>query len=595
MGLLSRADDRGRLLGWLDAGLVFALALAVRYVFVTELRIHSYAGNIRVSDAQSYFQLAKQIVAGSAPFEPYWQAPLYPVLLAGFQAIFGDGLYPAQWLHMAIGALNCALVFRLSEVLFGARAARVVAVIAVLYGPFLLFDVQPLPANLTMMLDLLLVLSYLRFRRSDELAWLAAAGLLLGAAIVTHGLAIFTLPVFLYDLATGRSSSGAPGRSARLCFCVFVVATLLAPAAVSVRNSFAAGTPVFVSYNAGINLYIGNHHDLEQTLGRRGGYEWGELFRDPYTSGAKKPAAMNRFFVGRAIEEWLEHPGAMFITVGKKALIALSGAEPKRNFPIYPLRENSRVLSALLWEVDVAGFVLFAFPAGLLIPLAGLGFWGVRRAEIEVCVGKERASLGGWVAILHMIGMLVFFPTARYRLPALILLLPFVGAVVVAVFDRLRQLHEQHQLRSGTSSGGSSGARLGTWAIVAGLLFVLVNPVASNVFRHPVKDRAEHLFFSALQAEQRLRLRHDKNLEARMLAQVNEAIRIDPDYPEPVQLLAVYYVVRDIDRSLAYFSRLNELVPNDQTVLEQIRAAEAMRDRKTMREEKAIRDQERKN
>lgn len=592
MGLLSRADDRDRSLVWLDTGLVFAMALAVRYVFVTELRIHSYAGNIRVSDAQTYFQLAQQIVAGSAPFEPYWQAPLYPVLLAGFQLIFGDGLYSAQWLHMAIGALNCALVFRLSEVLFGARAARVVAVIAVLYGPFLLFDVQPLPANLTMMLDLLLVLAYLRFRGSDELAWLVAAGLLLGAAIITHGLAIFTLPVFLYDLAIGRSSGAAPGRSARLCLGVFVAASLLAPAAVSVRNSLAAGTPVFVSYNAGINLYVGNHHDLEQTLGRRGGYEWGELFRDPYTSGAKKPAAINRFFVGRAIEEWFEHPGAMLINLGKKTLIALSGAEPKRNFPIYPLRESSRVLSALLWEFDVAGFVLFAFPGGLLIPLAGLGFWAVRRGEIEARVSRELASFGGWVAILHMIGMLVFFPTARYRLPALILLLPFVGAMVVAVFDRLHQLHQLHRLhqlhplRSGTSSSASGGTGLGAWAIAGGLLLVLVNPVASNVFRHPVKDRAEHLFFTALRAEQKLRLQYGKNLEAHMLAQANEAIRIDPDYPEPVQLLAVYYVARDIDRSLAYFSRLNELVPNDQTVLEQIRAAEAMREQQAIREEK---------
>ena len=566
---LTQGEDRSRSIAWLDASLVFFIALAVRFIFVYELREHSYAGNFRVSDAQTYFQLAQQMVAGTAPFEPYWQAPLYPVLLAGFQSIFGDGLHAVQWLHMAIGALNCVLLFRLSEVMFGARTAQVAAAIAIFYGPFLLFDVQPLPANLTMMLDLLLVSSYLRFRESNGLGWLAAAGLLLGAAIVTHGLAIFTLPVFLYDLVSRRREGHEAARRAGLCIGLFVAATLLAPGAVSVRNSLAAGTPVFVSYNAGINLYVGNHHDLEQTLGRRGGYEWGELFRDPYTSGAKKPAAMNRFFVGLAIDEWLEHPGAMFVTLGKKILLVFSGAEPKRNFPIYPLRESSWVLSALLWEFDIGGFTLFAFPAGLFIPLAALGFWSVRRGDIDTRVSRERASLVGWVAILHVIGMLVFFPTARYRLPALILLLPFAAALIVAVFERLGR---------GTSPGGSMQARFGAGTFLVCLLFVLANPIASNVFRHPVKDRAEHHFFNARWAEERIRLHREVFREAYMLAQVDEAMRIDPEYPEPYQLLAVYYVVRDIDRSLVHFARLNELVPNDQTVLEQIRAAIAIRD-----------------
>lgn len=560
-----QGEDRSRSVAWMHAGVVFVVALAVRYAFVSELREHSYAGNIRVSDARTYFLLAQQIVAGTAPFEPYWQAPLYPVLLAGFQSLFGNAVHTVQWLHISIGALNCVLLFRLCYATFGVRVARVAAAISILYAPFLLFDVQPLPANLTMMLDLLLVLAYLQFRDSGGLVWLAVAGLLLGAAIVTHGLAIFTLPFFLYDLATRKTDAS---RSTALCVGLFIAVVALAPAAVSVRNSIAAGTPVFVSYNAGINLYIGNHHDLEQTLGRRGGYEWGEMFRDPYTHGAKKPSAMNRFFVGRAVEEWTSHPGAMLATVGTKFLMAFGGAEPKRNFPIYSLRESSSVLRALLWEIEIGGIVVFAFPAGLIIPLAALGFWAVRRGELEARVSLSRASLPAWIAILHMIGMLTFFPTARYRLPALILMLPFAAALIVAIYD---------WLRSGTSVSGAVRKRVVTGAIVAGLVFVIVNPVASNVFRHPVKERAEHLYFEAQWAMETLRFGHVASLEARMLAQANEAMRIDPQYPEPSLLLGLYYYESDIDRSLAYFSRLNELVPNDRTVLDLVNAAIAKR------------------
>jgi hypothetical protein len=165
----------------------------------------------------------------------------------------------------------------------------------------------------------------------------------------------------------------------------------------------------------------------------------------------------------------------------------------------------------------------------------------------------------------------VFFPTARYRLPALILLLPFAAAMLIALFDRVRQ---------GISEGGRSATPIGAGSIVACLLLGLANPVASNVFRHPVKDRAEHLFFGASWELRKIGTDQGSPLEADMLAQADEAMRIDPEYPEPPQLLAVYYVLRDIDRSLAYFSRLEELVPNDNDVLDQIRAAQAIRDRK---------------
>ncbi|MBW2391653.1 MAG: glycosyltransferase family 39 protein, partial [Deltaproteobacteria bacterium] len=515
-------------------------------------------------------QLARQIVAGTAPFEPYWQAPLYPLVLAGFQWGFGDSLYAVQWFHIVVGSLNCVLLFHLSETLFGLRTAVVTGAIAVLYAPFWLFDVQPLPANLTVLLYLLMALSYLRFRTNGEVAWLGAAGVLLGAAIVTHGLAIFTLPVFVYDLASCRREQDGPARRLGRCIALFLAVTLLAPAAVSVRNSLAAGTPIFVSYNAGINLFVGNNRDLEQTLARRGGFEWTELFRDPYTSGAKEPAAMNRFFIDRVVEEWLEAPGALLIGSFQKVLLAISGSEPKRNFPIYPLRESSWALSASLFEISAFGRVLFAYPAGLIIPLAIFGFLVVRREGIPQGRSGAQVCLPGWIAICHMLGMVVFFPASRYRVPGLILLIPYAAEIAVRVFDRMR---------SGAAHGDRVWSPTWTGAVAAALLFVVVNPVASNMFRHPIKERAEHLYFDTLWEKDKLRFSQSVSGQQRMLALANETMRIDPGYAEPVHFLALYYLDHDIARSVALFEKLNELVPNDTSVLRQLQAATIMRDK----------------
>jgi len=559
-------SERGRPSAWWHAGVVFLVAIVVRYAFVAELRDSSYLGNIRVSDARTYYQLARAIVEGSAAFEPYWQAPLYPMTLSFFQALFGNGLHTVQWFHIAIGALDCALLFRLTEKLFGSRVAWVAAGISIFYTPFWIFDAQPLPANLTALFYLVLTGAYLRFRDSGRGEWLIASGLLLGAAITTHGLAIFMLPVLLFDLFV-RHKQVRPKRGVVLA--TFMAAAMLAPAGVSVRNSLAAGTPVFISYNAGINLYLGNHRDLEETLGRRGGYEWGELFRDAYTQGADEPSQMNRFFASRAIDEWFDAPGSLLLTTGQKVLLALGANESKRNFPIYPLREDSVLLRAAMFEITLGDRVLFAFPGGVVLPLALLGWLWSGDRSFRSRLPRARARLAGQLAFAHLVGMIVFFPAARYRMPALFLLLPYASMAGVYLYDAARRL---------ATRGFEAGTIVTPRLVGAIALFLMLNFGAANVFRHPVEDRAEHLYFSALWDFEKLRFVETDTLKERFVARNLEAMRLDPRYPEPVGLLAVYYLHRDIERSLSYFARLAELVPNDEDVLQQVRDAKAIRD-----------------
>lgn len=554
---------------WVGFGVVFLAALAIRYAFVDELRAHSYLGNIRVSDARTYFQIANQILEGSLPFEPYWQAPLYPLLLSVFQGAFGNNLHSVQWMQIIVGAANCGLVFLLTRRLFGDAPGWIAGGIAAFYAPFWIFDAQPLPANWTAFFYLLAVLAYLAFRTSGKRGGLVGAAALLGAAVITHGLAILTLPVFVWDLVRG---GGQARSSLRGNVALFLVVVAVLPVSVSVRNSLAAGEPVFVSYNAGINLYLGNHRDLEETLGRRGGFEWGEIFRAPYTSGAKAPAEMNRYFVRAALEQWMEAPLALCWTTLKKALISLSAHEPKRNFPIYPLREDSRLLHAFLFEVNVAGRTVFAFPGGLVIPLALFGVALNFRARRGATQGEPASTLCARVAIAHLIGMVIFFPTARYRLPALFLLLPYAGWMLTWLWARSFG-------RSGALVAvGNAVPRPARAGIALGLLaFATINAVSPNLFRQPTQDRAAHLYSAALWANEKLRFVNSESLEARLVALAEEAIRIDPDYPEPVGLLAVHHLHRDIDRSLAYFARLDELVPGDADVQRQLREALSIR------------------
>ena len=555
---------------WLIGLLIFLAAALVRLFFLSELWRSSYLGNIRVSDAEAYFQLAGQIASGSLdPEKPFWQAPLYPMLLAGFQRLFGESLRAIQFAHVAVGALCCVLVHRLTLRMFGFPSAVAAAVMAIFYAPFWLFDIQPLPANLTMLLNLVLVSVVMDFAVRGGIWRVAAAGLLLGGAIISHGLAIFTVPVFVFSL--WRVAAKVPGdRVARgLALAIFLFLVVLPPASVSLRNSRAAGEAVFISYNAGINLFIGNSPDLEETLARRGGLEWDGLFVDAEASGATGPAEQNRFFVARAVEAAADAPVAVLKTVARKVLMSFSATEAKRNFPIYPLREDSRLLAFFLYQVEVLGLVVFAFPAGLMWPLMVLGFAAaIRNAR----GGGAIEWLPGAVALFHILGMIVFFPAARYRIPALILLMPYAAAIAVAIADRVRT----RVLKNGSSEQMWIAWDLGParrLVIAAAILFFISNAVSSNLFRHPVKDLAENHHLNSVWAFQEFAARRDPRVLGRLLDRANQARAIDPSYPDPVNTLAVYYLERDYARAMSLFEELREMTPGDKSVLAQIRKA----------------------
>jgi hypothetical protein len=98
--------------------LVFAVALAVRLGFAWEIRDLPTQHRL-VMDAQRYDELARQILDGGwRPREAFYQAPLYPYLLAAAYAASGRSLLAVRLLQCLVGALTAVLA-----ALAGARLA----------------------------------------------------------------------------------------------------------------------------------------------------------------------------------------------------------------------------------------------------------------------------------------------------------------------------------------------------------------------------------------------------------------------------------------------------------------------------------------
>ena len=360
-----------------------------------------------VIDAQTYRHFAEHLAKTGDFGGAFYQPPLYPVFLA---LLFRAGLTSA-W---AVAAVQCALGAATASlmVLVGRRLASsenserwvglAVGLATALYGPLVFYDVELMPPSLVHLLltgALVLALRPARFGLVD-----AVIGLLLGAAVIGWTLSAI---VGAGILALRASRVPAPRWRSLLLASAFA----LPPVVVTAQHNAAHdGEGVLVSFNSGINLWLGNNQNWRETWRARPGARFEPELERPDREGITRPGERSAYFVRRVVRDVEDRPLAAFARTAEKFYYVWHGREIRRNQDIQLVREASPVLRALTWEVGLY------FPFGVVAPLAGLGLWR-RRKEPDLRV------LAGTV-FAYAIAVALFFVSSRYRLPMALLLLP---------------------------------------------------------------------------------------------------------------------------------------------------------------------------
>jgi len=160
-----------------------------------------------------------------------------------------------------------------------------------------------------------------------------------------------------------------------------------------------------VSWNGGINFWIGNNDDFPETAGIRPGIRWGRLVeRARCEGGASTRGAESRWFLRQGLAYLAAHPLRWIGDELVKLRATIGAREIGRNREIYDVRRESIVLSLLLWPIGFPFVVLF--PATV--------------AAASAMLRKRRLDPLLMVVILGVLAAsVVFFPTARYRVPAI--------------------------------------------------------------------------------------------------------------------------------------------------------------------------------
>jgi len=410
--------------------LILALALIVRIAYLFEIDDSPLFAYPPV-DGMTYVQQAHRIAAGNwlgFGEEPFWQPPLYTYSLAALRTLFPSDsfFYAIRAFNILLGSLTCLLIWHLGCRLFNPVVGTTAAIAAAVYGPFIFFDGEVLPATLGTFLDLAGLVLLLRCLRRPSMGGFLAAGIVFGLAALTIATVltfVVAAAIFIWLMEDRQQTSPfARLRNSGL----FLLGAALAICPVTLRNTVISGDTVLISSNAGVNFHVGNNGSYDETVNIRPGWEWDDLLAQPrLEAGIQRPSGKSAFFMAKAWDYIQSEPLDYLALQAKKGFLFWHGDEIGRNQGIYFWRNYSSVLSATLWKWGIA------FPFGIVAPLALLGCLLVFR--------RDGFSLPLLFVIIYGMSVIAFFISSRYRIPLMPLLLIYASYGVHAIVSSFRE------------------------------------------------------------------------------------------------------------------------------------------------------------
>ena len=394
------------------------LALVVRWVYWNQ--VHEFSlYQTPTGDAATYIGMAADITNNGflAPRgAPYQQAPLYGWFLAVLNNL-GATLGGVRWVQYLLGTGLVLMVGIIGRRWGGSRAGIASAFLGALYGPWVFFEGELLSVSLAIFLLMggLLLLERLPLLAGLSLGLAALTQPTIGAAAI----AITALGIWKPSLLRFSARRSA----------ILLLSGLCIPLALTLaRNISEVREPVVVSINGGINYFIGNNKaapgifhlpDDSGLINRPDGlFTSAKEVAEARAGHSLTSREVDRSWWLHGVDFWTTHPGAALTLWVRKVVLSLNHFEIPNHFDYGYMKTRAPILRLL--------------PAwGILFPLALGGLFLMWRRG-------QAAPLLWFVALTCFVVM--FFVTARYRLPLTVILVPAAGVFLAFLWESRNQL-----------------------------------------------------------------------------------------------------------------------------------------------------------
>lgn len=413
---------------WKRASAVFIAALVLRAVFATQWAHLPYIDSLAI-DAWACDRWALDILNGHLiRHTAFYQSPFYPYFLAGFYKLFGHHPQAVLWLQAVLDSGTCVLIMRAAQLAYGARAGLAAGLLAAVYRPFI-FDTALLTKETFVLFALaLFLIALLRAGEGNLPRRRFLCGLAAGWCLLLRPNAVLLAPAAMLWLWL-RAQPPRNGR-AFIKGAVFplVLGALLPVLPAALHNYAASRDLVPVNYTGGFTLFIGNNPEATAFGSYPLGISTDALLEEKETAalaekgtGRKlKPSEVSSFWARKALEFAVTRPLSWFALTLQKAWFFWNKYEFSDNYDLQFIQEK--------------------FSTVLKLPLASFALIGCLGA-IGLFLGRLKEPSGAAPLLFwtYFLSILPFWICDRYRLPALVFLLPAAGAALDRIFSAVRE------------------------------------------------------------------------------------------------------------------------------------------------------------
>jgi tetratricopeptide (TPR) repeat protein len=399
---------------------IIVFAFLIRFIYLLQMKSSPWF-DTPTMDPEYHDQWAQMILKGEDFGEGvFFRAPLYPYFLALVYKIFGHNYFMPRLIQFLIGSLSCGLVYLLGKKVFNKRTAVVAGIMASLYGVLIYFEGELLIPVLLVFLDLLLILALFRAEEKPSYKAWVLCGVLLGLSALARPNILLVGLAFLFWILLRLGSRAKFRQKSLLYACCFALGAIIIISPVTLRNYIKGHDFVLIASQGGMNFYIGNNPQSDGVSailpGARttwwGSYEDAKKMAENATNKTLKPSEISNFWYMQGLKFVTKEPFAFLKLMLKKFILFWNGNELSNNRDFYFFARSAPILKPLIWR-----FVIY-FPLGIFAPLALVGIILSHKEKRNVFILEV-------FLFVYMLGVILFFVTARYRVPLIPILILF--------------------------------------------------------------------------------------------------------------------------------------------------------------------------
>lgn len=406
---------------------LFIFAFVLRLIYLFEIKENPHFFTLTM-DPLYHDVWAKSIANGDIlGSRIFFRAPFYPYFLALVYKIFGHNYFIPRLIQHLIGATSCVLVYFLAKKLFNKTVAIISFLFAACYGMLIYFESELLLDSFLVFFNILLILFLLKTKEDPQLGRWLVCGLILGLSAITRPNILFFVPfIWLWIYLSFRNQINL--RRITLFSAVFLLGAIILIFPITLRNALIGKDLVLISSQGGANFYIGNNENSDgmSAIFYKSDWEYRDFqyVAQKEMGRALKPSEISRFYYKKGIDFILKKPKASIKLLLKKLYLFWNKFEISNNQNIYFFRRYS-----------------------LLIRILPFGFWFIGPLSltgIALSLKEKRKIrrmpdifLPLFFVLSYMVTVVLFFVTARFRLPVIPFLIIFSSFAIYWIGSKL--------------------------------------------------------------------------------------------------------------------------------------------------------------